>query len=190
MSLMLDRARRGVVVAILILLPACSAAPSVSDNRSEATSPMRSNDTANALEALAVESGVIGVDATTDAVGSYGRNYEGGEDRLCMLPTGVDSKSYHFGVEIRIGEEEYCRGKGKAQRTGDLLILRFAGGRCTITAHYDGDRIVLPGIVDKGCASLCSNRGSFAGVNFPRLGLDVGSAEAVVSNDDEGLCDR
>lgn len=149
---------------------------------------MRSNDTANALEALAAESGVIGEDSGTDPTGSYGRGYDGGEDRLCLLPAAADGASYGFGIEIRIGEEEYCRGKGEARRAGDLLILRFAGGRCTITARYEGDRIVLPGAVDSGCASLCSARGSFAGVSFPRLGMDAGAGRAVLDNAGEALC--
>jgi hypothetical protein len=176
----------GIVAAALFLLSACSG-PSAPDRQAKGEPQTNSSDTANALEALATESGVIGEDETSEPYGSYGRVYDGGQDRLCVLPEGAGA-SYKFGVEVRIGDEEYCRGKGSARRAGNLLIFRFAGGRCTITARYEGDRIVMPGAVDRGCASLCSTRGSFAGVIFPRIATDVGAARGVADNDGAPLC--
>lgn len=173
---------------MLVLLSACGGSSSVPENRAEVSSAMRSNDAANALEALAAESGVIGEDITANPVGSYGRTYDGGEDRLCVLSSLAAEKSHQFGIEIRIGEEEYCRGKGAMKRAGDLMIFRFAGGRCTITARYEGDRIIMPGAVDSGCASLCSARGSFAGVSFPRVGQDADAAYNVMGSDGQALC--
>ncbi|MCE7797481.1 hypothetical protein LWE61_13060 [Sphingobium sufflavum] len=177
---------RQMAVAMLLILPACGGPVPGAGN--DAQPVAGGNAAADALEALATESGVIGEDGSVEPVGSYGRAYDGGEDRLCVLPSGGEAKSYRFGVEIRIGEEEYCRGSGKASRAGDLLILRFDGGRCTVTARYDGDRIAMPGAVDRGCASLCSARGSFAGVSFPRIGMDRAAADGVMANDGAALC--
>lgn len=123
-----------------------------------------------ALETLAAERGVIGETHSENPVGSYGRTYDGGQDRLCLAAIDEardDGMTYAVGVEIRIGEEEYCRGSGVARRADDALILQLADG-CTIAARYEGDRLVMPGAVDAACASLCSTRGSLAGVTFPR----------------------
>jgi len=150
-------------------MSACDKAPApVVAARNEAE-PAPS-DAAVALEALATERGVIGETSSENPVGSYGRAYDGGEDRLCLIDIGEardDGMTYNVGVEIRIGEEEYCRGIGVARRSDDRLILNFAGG-CAISARYEGDRLVMPGAVDAACARLCSTRGSLAGVTFPR----------------------
>ncbi|HEX7872476.1 MAG TPA: hypothetical protein VF475_06165 [Sphingobium sp.] len=126
-----------------------------------------------------------------DPAGSYGRSYEGSEDRLCIVPAGNEKARYRVGVEIHIGEEEYCRGAGVVRRAGDLLIFTLGqDGRCTVTAHYDGDQVVMPGAVDQACDSLCSARSSLAGVSFPRLASGGGAGHAVIGKSGDSLCPR
>lgn len=174
------------LLAIGLSLSACGKAPPTETAPDNAANTF-STDAANALEALASESGVITENRSDDPAGSYGRAYDGGEDRLCLRPD-PHSDLYRAGVEIRIGEEEYCRGSGTAQRAGGRVILTLAGGRCSIVAQDEGDRIVLPGAVDLACASLCSARGSLAGVTFPRISAGPDAAARVLANDGKPLC--
>lgn len=181
----LERGPCALLVAIGLSLSACGKAPALDADPQNHTAAA-SNDAAHALETLAAESGVIGESQLEDPGGSYGRAYEGGEDRLCLAAKDGAPGSYRLGVEIRIGEEEYCRGTGTAQRSGSDVVLTLAGGRCTIPARYEGDRLVLPGAVDPACASLCSERGSLAGVAFPR----ISASSVVAASDGKLLCGR
>lgn len=147
--------------------------------------------TARELDALALETGALPDRAQTDPAGRYGRRYEGGSDRLCLVPDGSASAGrYRFGAETRIGQDEYCRGQGSARRSADKLLLRFdgAGRDCLIVARYEGDKIVLPGSLDLNCAVLCSSRGSFAGVSFPRVDRDGAAAARMTGEDGRALC--
>lgn len=175
---------RHTLLAIGLFLSACSAPPA-SDSASN-TPNGGANTAASDLDALAAESGVISENRTDDASGSYGRSYEGGDDRLCLTRAG--DSSYRAAVEIRIGEEEYCRGSGILDRDADGLVLRLAQGRCVIPVRDEGDRLVLPGAVDAACASLCSARGSLAGVTFPRVASGDDAARRVLASDGKPLC--
>jgi hypothetical protein len=175
-----DRRARLLVLAASLGVVACDGggAPSSGEPRTEV---------ANGLESLAVESGALDDLTARDPVGSYGRTYEGGRDRLCIVPDDGEGR-YRFGAEMRIGDEGRCGGSGTARYAGDRLIFNFAGGTCLIVARYEGDRIVMPGAVDVACASLCSDRGSLAGVTFPRTGNDQAAARRARTHDGDRLC--
>jgi hypothetical protein len=175
-----DRRARLLVLAASLGVSACNGggAPSSGEPRTEV---------ANSLESLAVESGALDDLTARDPVGSYGRTYEGGRDRLCIVPDDGEGR-YRFGAEMRIGDEGRCGGSGTARYAGDRLIFNFAGGTCLIVARYEGDRIVMPGAVDVACASLCSDRGSLAGVTFPRTGNDQAAARRSKTHDGDRLC--
>jgi hypothetical protein len=175
-----DRRARLLVLAAGLGVAACNGggAPSSGEPRTEV---------ANSLESLAVESGALDDLTARDPVGSYGRTYEGGRDRLCIVPDDGEGR-YRFGAEMRIGDEGRCSGSGTARYAGDRLIFNFAGGTCLIVARYEGDRIVMPGAVDVACASLCSDRGSLAGVTFPRTGHDQAAARRAKTHDGDRLC--
>lgn len=147
-------------------------------------------ETASELDALARESGALPDSEGSDPSGRYGRNYEGGRDRLCLVPDGNAHGRYRFGAETRIGQDEYCRGTGTAKLAADKLLLRFEGrgGDCMIVARYDGDQVVMPGALDMRCAQLCSSRGSFAGVTFPRVDRDARQARTLTAADGTALC--
>lgn len=172
------------------LLPLVLAVLAVSacGERPEQAGGQEKGAVANGLDQLALESGVLADVADRDPAGSYGRSYDGGRDRFCIAPHEGEDGRYRFGAEMRIGGDEYCRGIGTARRAGERLILSFAGGACVIVARYEGDRVVLPGAVDTACASLCSSRGSFAGVTFPLISGGERAARDVASVDGQPLC--
>ncbi|MGC4250979.1 MAG: hypothetical protein QM605_05765 [Sphingobium sp.] len=123
---------------------------------------------ASGLERAAIETGVIADVRKVPPVGLYQRTHEAGRDILCVAPD--RSGHLRFGLEAVFGRQESCRGQGMARNAGDKLILSFQGGdKCLIVAQYDGDQIMLPGVVDVSCASLCEGKGSLEGVSFPRI---------------------
>lgn len=169
---------------VLLLLAACD---SKTAGEEAGTTPA-----AQDLDALARETGALPDSDAADPVGLYERRYEGGGDRLCLTPEGTGGKRFRFGAETRFGGEEYCLGRGKARLAGNKLLLTFDGGAagsaCVIVTEYEGDRIVLPGSVDLTCAALCSGRGSFAGVSFPRAQRTAARASAPRDRDGKLLC--
>jgi len=174
----------GLALALMmVLLAGCGGAPD-----GEADPP--DSPTARELDALALETGALPDRAQIDPAGRYARRYEGGSDRLCLVADDAVSGGYRFGAETRIGQDEYCRGRGTAKRSADKLLLRFdgAGRNCLIVARYEGDKIVLPGSLDINCALLCSSRGSFAGVTFPRVDRDGAAAARMADKDGKALC--
>jgi hypothetical protein len=166
----------------LLALSACSGEPG--------TEQAASSPAAEELDALALETGALPDREQTDPAGRYARRYEGGSDSLCLIPDGGARGRYRFGAETRIGSDEYCRGAGRAKMSADKLLLRFEGEgqECLIVARYEGDKIVLPGGLDLKCAELCSSRGSFAGVSFPRIDRDVAAARQMRDRDKVLLC--
>lgn len=186
MAATVERTTRLMFVGASLFLASCGG-PAARNGEQGSSKALKIQATSD-LDALATESGAISDDRSWDPVGSYGRVYEGGEDRLCILPAGGQAARYRVAVDTRVGDEEYCRGSGSAQRVGDMLVISLRTGRCTITARYEGDQIVLPGAVDRACASLCSVRGSLAGVTFPRIGVDAAAARDIRDAQGKPLC--
>ncbi|MET0362022.1 MAG: hypothetical protein ABW048_09765 [Sphingobium sp.] len=173
------RGRRGGI-ALLLLLAACqrSAAPNA---------PAPDPTSGSGLERAAIETGVVADVSRVSPVGLYSRRHEAGSDTLCVMPAPGDT--LRFGAQAMFGPHEYCRGRGTARRTGDKLILSFAGAHhCIIVAQYDGDRIAMPGVVDMKCNDLCKGRGTLEGVSFPRVASEAGVAARARDLDGEPLC--
>ncbi|SCW48815.1 hypothetical protein SAMN02927924_00866 [Sphingobium faniae] len=147
---------------LFLLLTACQ--------RDASSAPAESSlaPSSSGLERAAIETGVIADVHKLSPVGLYQRRHEAGRDILCVAPD--RSGHLRFGLEAVFGEKEGCRGQGMARNAGDKLILSFQGnGKCIIVAQYDGDQIMLPGVVDVNCAALCEGKGSVEGVSFPRI---------------------
>jgi len=180
-------AATGALVFVMAVLAGCGSDPG---GGAAAQADPPATPTARELDALALETGALPERDGTDPAGRYGRRYEGGSDRLCLVPDEAGGADYRFGAETRIGQEEMCRGTGSARRAGDKLLLRFdgAGKNCLIVARYEGDKIVLPGSLDLNCTVLCSSRGSLAGVSFPRLDHDGAAARAMEDGGGRPLC--
>lgn len=182
---------RGVRIALLVLaLAGLGACGSAGDPGGADVPAIEGSAASEELDALALETGALPDSAQIDPAGRYGRRYEGGSDSFCIIPDGGSRGRYRFGAEMRIGGDEYCRGSGRAKLSADKLLLRFdgAGSECMVVARYEGDKIVLPGGLDLKCASLCSSRGSFSGVSFPRLDRDVAAARGMRDAERRNLC--
>lgn len=174
---------RAAWLAVLVLgLTACG------DATDRVGSAQESSPTGDSLDSLALESGALPDSVQVDPAGRYGRRYDGGSDSLCLVPDGGARGRYRFGAETRIGQDEYCRGAGRAKLSADKLLLNFEGAQCTIVARYEGDEIVFPGGLDAQCGALCSSRGSFAGVSFPRIDRDVAAARQMRDRRKAVLC--
>lgn len=173
---------RALAVVVLFASASCEDRKTVHES---AATP-----TARELDLRARETGALPDRERVDPAGIYQRRYEGGGDRLCLVPEGTGGKRFTFGAETRFGGEEYCLGRGKARLAGDKLLLTFEGGgsSCVIVAGYEGDRIVMPGSVDVSCAALCSGRGSFSGASFPRVRQEKGREQPLKGGDGQPLC--
>lgn len=167
------------------MLAGCGSGSGEREDRAE-----RSSATADQLDALALESGALPDQSAENPVGRYGRRYEGGVDRLCVTPPSDGSTRYRFGAEMLIGGDEYCRGIGEARFDDGKLLLRFEGigEGCTIEARYEGDRLVMPGTLGMACNLLCSSRGSFAGMSFPRIDRNAAAAAQMRDANKDLLC--
>jgi hypothetical protein len=62
-------------------------------------------------------------------------------------------------------------------------LLDFDNADCTIPAVYDGRSVHLAGNVPAGCAALCGERASFAGVAVSRVGSTDADAQLLLSRD-------
>lgn len=184
------RIRFGIIALSLPLLSALAACqadpgpPLAGDSQSPVSAASRE------LDALAVESGALPDRQTQQPAGQYSHRYQGGSDRMCVVPDESGQHAFRFGVESRIGQDEYCQGTGHARLAGGRLVFQFEdrGDECLIVAAYEGDRIVMPGSVDLRCALLCSSRSSLAGVVFPRLDEDVDKARKMTDRSGNALC--
>ena len=171
---------RRISIAMLLLATACrgSDAPSSAIGEGSSLAP--------GLERAAIDSGVIADAARLSPIGLYQRTHEAGRDALCLIPDKLGD--FRFGTRLSFGEDQSCRGEGKARQAGDKLILHFAGSGCIIVARYDGDQLTFPGVVDVKCADLCEGRGSMEGVTLPRITNDAASALRAQDADGRALC--
>src|SRR3546814_20146441 len=74
-------------------------------------------------------------------------------------------RDFTIGIDMDYGDGQHCTASGTARREGELLRVTLAGkDGCGFDARYEGDRIVLPGTLPKGCARYCTGRASLAGL--------------------------
>ncbi len=135
-----------------------------------------------ALEAAAIATGVIADPNSTDPTGLYAR----GGDRLCILPATED---FRIGVDVDYGDGQQCSASGIATRQGERLRVRFDGkDDCDFDARFEGDRVVFPGKLPKGCAAYCTGRASLSGLEVERLSDSVSEARAMRGERGPPLC--
>ncbi|WP_245968185.1 hypothetical protein [Hephaestia caeni] len=134
------------------------------------------------LEAAAIAVGVIPDPASTDPTGLYAR----ATDRICVLPAPQD---FIIGIDMDYGDGQHCTASGTARREGELLRVTLAGNEgCGFDARFEGDRIVLPGTLPKGCAHYCTGRASLAGMEADRLSDSAAEARAMRDAKGRLLC--
>lgn len=142
---------------------------------------------ADALDRAAIRAGVLADVRASSPVGLYQNRHEAGRDALCLVRDGEGR--LRFGMEAVFGENTRCSGRGTARQVADKLIFNFSRSSCLVVARYEGDKVSLPGALDVTCRDLCSNRGSFEGVSFPRTADDEASALAASNHEDAPLCE-
>lgn len=174
---------RSVAVPLMLLaLASCSGGEGSSAGNTANAAP----SAAAALEQAAVDAGVVTRADGLSPVGLYRRRHEAGLDSLCIVD-GVNGETL-FGVEAVFGRGISCRGQGTLSRSGDRLILTFAGSTCRIEAQYKGDRVIFPGMLDPACSHLCTKRGSLEGVSLPRVSREESVARDARAQDRTRLC--
>ena len=141
----------------------------------------------SALERAAIDAGVVADASAIPPTGLYRQRHESGRDTLCMVPG--DDGEMRFGLEAMYGRDIHCQGKGTARISGDKLIMNFARSACIIVARYDGDRVALPGAVDRECERLCNDPASLEGVSFPRVSRSASVAKDARASDKAALCE-
>ncbi|CAN5171997.1 hypothetical protein BH11PSE5_BH11PSE5_31140 [soil metagenome] len=168
---------RGAVLIVAMLLCGCQSKDL----------PAGDNPAIAGLERAGIETGVVADATKIPPVGLFQRRSDMGKDLLCIVPG--KANAYRFGLEVQLGANEYCAGSGTARRTNDKLILNFSqGARCIAVAQYDGDRVVMPGVMDMKCADMCAGKGTIEGVDLPRLASGASSARAARDRSNAPLC--
>lgn len=175
--------RRGLAVPLLMLaLASCGSG----EDRTANTALPADVTTASALEQAAIDAGVVTDADSMSPVGLYRQRHEAGLDSLCVVK-GTNGEA-RFGVEAVFGRGISCRGQGTLSRSGERLILTFAGSTCRIEAEYKGDRVTFPGVLDPACSHLCTERGSLEGVSLPRVSREESVARDARAQDRTRLC--
>lgn len=142
---------------------------------------------ASALEAAAVEAGLIPDISRLDLAGSFERSSDLGTDKFCAV--GTRENGYQIGVLAVFGPDSKCEGQGEAQIDGETIRIALNSEKsCRFTARFDGVSLQLPGSLPAECSSYCSDRGALSGVSFSRVGEGDGAARATQGRDIARLC--
>lgn len=151
---------RALPLACLALLGACS------ETQAEGDSAV-----VTALDAAAIEAGVIADPDRLDLAGSFSDTGGTGSDAFCA--SGNRDSGYKVGVLVTFGAGSQCEAQGKAALSGEQVrvdLTRTGQGNamrgCSFAARFDGNALALPGSLPGGCAAACSDRGSLAGASF------------------------
>lgn len=165
--------RAAPVLGLVLLVAAC--------HRDVAT-PAAPATAASALEAAAIQAGVIPDPDGTDPSGLYARE----TDRVCIVPTAT---AYRVGVVVDYGDDQRCGGSGTATRVGETLHIELGdAGGCSFDARFEGDRIVFPGRVPDACRQICERRASVAALDVARLSESVSEASTLRDTNGRLLC--
>lgn len=123
------------------------------------------------LDAAAIEAGVITDPDALDLAGSFADTGGTGSDAFCA--SGTRAAGYKVGALVTFGSSSQCEAQGTAALQGEQVRIDFTRNGegdpmsgCSFTARFDGNAVAVPGNLPGGCASACSDRGSFAGAGF------------------------
>jgi len=137
-----------------------------------------------ALEAAAIQAGVISDPANTDPTGLYARD----RDKVCVVPSAT---AFRVGLYVDYGDDYFCSGSGEATRAGETLHVELTSAPgCGLDAKFDGDRITIPGALPDACQKACSKRASLAGLTVERLSDSPSEAAALRDGRGRTLCSR
>lgn len=174
--------QRNILLLLSICaLSACEGAPSlISDDGAGGT-----------LERTAIDKGIIPDPTQLDLEGLFEAGPELENDRFCAAKKGDD---YRVGLFVYYGGDQVCEAKGEADLDGETvdLTLRSVNKNkddvCTLSAVFDGTRIVFPGAIPESCNAICARRASLAGVSIPLVENGKRAASRALGSELEPLC--
>lgn len=138
--------------------------------------------TPSTLEAAAIEAGIISDPASADPTGLYARD----RDKICIVPSAA---AFRVGIYADYGNDYFCSGSGEASRSGEALHIDLTSAPgCRFDANFDGDRVVIPGVLPDECQKACSRRASLAGLTVERLSDSAAEAAALRDGRGKMLC--
>ena len=145
------------------------------------------NDAGAALDAKAVEAGILPDPEKAEFAGRYETRGDLGTDKLCAVKMAADS--FDIGFLSVYGPESKCEGTGTAKVNGEQVDIRLTGqGNCRFTARYDGFELRFPAVVETGCAKYCSERASLSGTHYFMIAPGGDAARGTLGRDIERLC--
>lgn len=128
-------------------------------------------DAVTALDAAAIEAGVIADPAVIDLAGTFADTGGTGSDAFCAR--GDRAQGYAIGVLVTFGPTSQCEAQGTAALSGErarISLTRSGKGKavsdCSFTARFDGNGLALPGALPAACSAVCTDRASLAGASF------------------------
>jgi hypothetical protein len=149
--------------------------------------PAGGSDAGAALDAQAIESGIMPDPAGVEFAGRYETRSEIGTDKFCASTRG--SKQFEIGFLAVYGAESKCEGQGTAVVDGDKVRVTLTGkGTCSFDAHYDGIELRFPGAVESGCSSYCSPKASMSGTHYFMIEQGDAAARKTLGRDIPRLC--
>ncbi|MEO1044825.1 MAG: hypothetical protein AAFX04_05235 [Pseudomonadota bacterium] len=144
----------------------------------------------SSLDDAAIAAGVIVDPAALDLQGLYENDTGLGSDRFCAIRR--DDGSYQVGLLAVFGANSQCEATGEASMAQGQVTMRLTDGEgknsCILEARFDGAELQIAGIVEDDCASMCSPRASFAGVEIPLIDDSADAALRAKGRDIESLC--
>ena len=145
------------------------------------------NDAGTALDAKAVEAGILPDPEKAEFAGRYETRGDLGTDKMCAVKTAADS--FDIGFLSVYGPESKCEGTGTAKVNGEQVDISLTGqGTCRFTARYDGFELRFPAVVESGCARYCSERASLSGTHYFMIAPGNDAARNTLGRDIERLC--
>lgn len=145
-------------------------------------------DAGSALDRQAIETGIMPDPEKTELAGRYETRSDLGIDKFCAVKTGANS--YEVGFMAVFGPESKCEAKGEASVDGESVKIRLDGpANCSFDARFDGIELRFPGIVEDGCARICSERASLSGTHYFMVDPGNDAARKTLGRDIERLCD-
>lgn len=137
--------------------------------------PGDGNDAGEALDAKAVQAGILPDPDKTGLAGRYETRSDLGIDKFCAVKT-ADS-AFDVGFLSVSGAQSKCEGTGTATWKGeDVDIILKGQGDCRFTARYDGVELRFPAAIDSNCTQYCSDKASFSGTHY--FMIEPGNAAA------------
>ena len=158
-----------------------------SANENASGSGQAQSDVGTALDARAIEVGILPDVNNLVFAGRFETRSELGTDKFCAVKDG--DKSYKIGVLAVFGPESKCEARGTAQIEGETVRINLSGkDNCSFDSEFDGVELRFPGAIPEGCAAYCSSRASFSGTSYFMVEQGDDKARRALGRDIERLC--